>query len=74
MKFLLSAMGLLLRDNAKKLGGKDSEILASAIIYKADRLTTYDPFLIFLGREYLEKETGLVIDRPTSPYLPFLNA
>jgi hypothetical protein len=59
------------KDNAKKLGVKDSEILATAIFYEADRLTTYDPFLIFLGREYLEKETGLIIDRPASPFLPF---
>ncbi len=59
------------RDQSKKLRVKDSEILASALFYQADRLTTYDPFLRFLGREYLEKETGLVIDLPTSPFLPF---
>jgi hypothetical protein len=58
-------------DQAKKLKVKDSEILATALFYKANRLTTYDPFLIFLGREYLEKETGMVIDRPMSPFLPF---
>lgn len=58
-------------DQAKRLKGKDSEIVASAIYHKANHLTTYDPFLIFLGREYLEKETGVVIDRPTSPFLPF---
>jgi hypothetical protein len=58
-------------DQAHKLRTKDSEILATALFYKANRLTTFDPFLIFLGREYLEKETGLVIDRPTSPFLPF---
>ena len=40
-------------------------------MYKADRLTTYDPFLIFLGREYIHREYGLVIDKPSSPFLPF---
>jgi hypothetical protein len=59
------------KDQAKKLGGKDSEILATALLYQANRLTTYDPFLLFLGREYIEKETGLVIDQPTSTFLPF---
>lgn len=59
------------RDQAKKLGVKDSEILASALFYEASRLTTYDPFLLFVGREYVEKETGLIIDLPTSPFLPF---
>jgi hypothetical protein len=59
------------KDQAKKLRVKDSEILATALFYQADRLTTYDPFLIFLGREYIEKETGLVIDLPISPFLPF---
>jgi hypothetical protein len=38
------------KDQAKKLGVKDSEILATALFYQADRLTTYDPFLLFLGR------------------------
>lgn len=59
------------KDQAKKLAVKDSEILASALFYEADRLTTYDPFLLFLGREYIQEETGLIIDRPTSPFLPF---
>ena len=59
------------KDQAKKLGGKDSEILATALFYQADRLTTYDPLLLFLGREYIAKETGMVIDLPTSPFLPF---
>jgi len=59
------------KDQAKKLGVKDSEILASALFYQANRLTTYDPFLLFLGSEYIQKETGLVIDRPSSPFLPF---
>jgi hypothetical protein len=61
------------KDQAKKLGVKDSEILASALFYEADRLTTYDPFLLFLGREFIEKETGLIIAPPTSPFLPFLD-
>jgi hypothetical protein len=59
------------KDPAKKLGVKDSEILATALFYQANRLTTYDPFLLFLGHEYIEKETGLIIDLPTSPFLPF---
>lgn len=59
------------KDQSKKLGVKDSEIVATALVYKAARLTTYDPFLIFLGREFLEKETGLVIDKPAPLYLPF---
>ena len=59
------------KDQASKLKSRDSEILATALVYKADRLTTYDPFLIFLGREYIHSEYGLVIDRPSSPFLPF---
>jgi hypothetical protein len=59
------------KDQAKKLGVKDSEILATALFYQANRLTTYDPFLLFLGSEYIERETGLLIDIPTSPFLPF---
>lgn len=59
------------KDQAKKLTVKDSEILASALFFQASRLTTYDPFLLFLGSEYIQKETGLIIDRPNSPFLPF---
>jgi hypothetical protein len=59
------------KDQAKKLRMKDSEILASALFYQANRLTTYDPLLLFLGSEYIQKETGLIIDRPSSPFLPF---
>ena len=59
------------RDQAKKLGMKDSEILATAIFFKADRLTTYDPFLLFLGEHYIQKETGMVIAKPLSPFLNF---
>lgn len=38
-------------DQAKRLRRADSEVLATAIVYKATRLTTYDPFLKFIGRE-----------------------
>jgi hypothetical protein len=55
---------------AQRLRSRDSEILATAIIYKAERLTTYDPFLRFLGAEYLQKETGLIIDMPQTSFLP----
>jgi predicted nucleic acid-binding protein len=59
------------KKQAKKLAAKDSEILATAIFYKADRLTTYDPFLIFLGKQYLQKEFGIIIAPPTSDLFPF---
>jgi hypothetical protein len=59
------------KDQASKLRSRDSEILAAALVYKADRLTTYDPFLIFLGSEYIQPETGLVISPPSSPMLLF---
>ncbi len=59
------------KDQAKKLRVKDSEILATALFYEATRLTTFDPFLLFLAHEYIEKETGLIVDRPASPFLPF---
>jgi hypothetical protein len=59
------------KDQAKRLRPKDSEILATALFYQANRLTTYDPFLLFLGREYIEKETGLVVEVPISPFIPF---
>jgi hypothetical protein len=58
-------------DKANKLGVKDSEILATALVYKADRLTTYDPFLIFIAKEYITPETGLIVGPPDSPFLPF---
>lgn len=54
-----------------KLTRADSDILASALVYKASRLTTYDPFLRFIGREYITKEEGVVIDIPDSSWLPF---
>jgi hypothetical protein len=58
-------------DQAIRLRSRDSEILATAIVHKARRLTTYDPFLCFLGKEYIEKETGVVIGPPDSSWLPF---
>ncbi len=58
------------KDQAIRLRAKDADILATALHYKANRLTTYDPFLRFLGKEYLTRETGLVIDTPQSSYLP----
>ncbi len=39
--------------NQNRLRSKDSEILATAIIYKAAQLTTYDPLLRFLGSEFI---------------------
>jgi hypothetical protein len=57
-------------DQAIRLRTKDADILATALHYKAARLTTYDPFLRFLGQEYLTKETGLVIDIPQTSFLP----
>lgn len=58
-------------DQANRLKSRDSEILATAIVHKAKRLTTYDPFLCFLGKEYIERETGLIIGPPDSSFLPF---
>ena len=55
----------------KRLKVKDAEILATAIAYKATRLTTYDPLLCFLGREFIEPEYGLVVGMPDSAFLPF---
>jgi hypothetical protein len=58
------------KDKANRLGSRDSEVLATALEFKAQRLTTYDPFLCFLGKEYLKKETGLTIDFPDTSWLP----
>jgi hypothetical protein len=58
-------------NQSNRLGSRDSEILATALEYKAQRLTTYDPFLCFLGREYITPETGLIISPPDSNLLPF---
>jgi predicted nucleic acid-binding protein len=57
-------------DQALRLRSKDADILATAIYYKASRLTTYDPFLRFLGQEYLTNECGLIVDVPSTSYLP----
>jgi hypothetical protein len=53
----------------KRLKPKDSEILATAIVYKAARLTTYDPLLRFLGAEFIRSEFGLLVDEPASSLL-----
>jgi hypothetical protein len=62
------------KNNAVRLGSRDSEILATALELKARRLTTYDPFLLFLGKEYIKPETGLTVDLPDSSWLDFPNA
>jgi hypothetical protein len=59
------------KDNANKLKRADADVLATARVYKAARLTTYDPFLLFIGKEYITPETGLVIDLPDTSWLPF---
>jgi predicted nucleic acid-binding protein len=58
-------------EQATRLRSKDADILATALHYKADRLTTYDPFLRFLGEQYITKEKGLVIGIPDTSFLPF---
>jgi hypothetical protein len=58
-------------DHCNRLKSRDSEILATAIVHKAKRLTTYDPFLIFLGKEYITPDSGLVVSPPDSSFLPF---
>lgn len=58
------------KDNANRLGSRDSEILATALELKAKRLTTYDPFLCFIGKKYITPETGLRIGPPDSAWLP----
>jgi hypothetical protein len=59
------------KDNANKLKRADADVLATALVYNAERLTTYDPFLLFIGREYITPETSLVIDLPDTSLLPF---
>jgi hypothetical protein len=54
-----------------RLKRADSDVLASALHYKAKRLTTYDPFLIHIGREYITPEYGLIIGPPDAEFLPF---
>jgi hypothetical protein len=58
------------KDNANKLKRADADVLATALVYKAERLTTYDPFLRFIGKEFVTPETGLVIDLPDTSWLP----
>ncbi len=53
----------------KRLKSKDAEILATAMVYEASRLTTYDPLLRFIGSEFLRPDTGLVVDYPSSSLL-----
>ena len=53
----------------KRLKSKDAEILATAIVYKAAQLTTYDPFLRFLGAEFISKEFVIAVDIPSSSLL-----
>jgi len=55
----------------KRLKSKDAEILATSIVYKASRLTTYDPFIRFIGQKYIRNEYGVVVDTPSSALLPF---
>ena len=55
----------------KRLKSKDAEILATAIIYKAARLTTYDPFLRFIGAKFIQPEFGMIVDKPSSSLLFF---
>jgi hypothetical protein len=59
------------KHNATKLKRPDADVLATALVYKAVRLTTYDPFLIFLGKEFLTRESSLVVDVPDTQFLPF---
>jgi predicted nucleic acid-binding protein len=58
------------KDQAIRLRSRDADVLATALHYKATRLITYDPFLRFLGREFIEKEARLVVDIPQTSYLP----
>jgi len=53
----------------KRLKSKDAEILATAIVYNAIRLTTYDPFLRFLGANFIQAEYGIAVDMPASTLL-----
>lgn len=53
----------------KRLRSKDADILATAIVYKAVRLTTYDPLLRFLGTEFIRSEYGMIVDKPLSSLL-----
>jgi hypothetical protein len=55
----------------KQLKAKDAEIIATTIVYNAARLTTYDPFLRFIGQEFITPEFGVIVDVPSSSFLPF---
>lgn len=68
-ELLLKAIDFGCPKDQKRLKSKDAEILATAIIYKAVRLTTYDPLLRFLGAEFIQKEYGVVVDSPPSALL-----
>jgi hypothetical protein len=57
------------KDNAK-LTRADSDVLATALVYKAARLTTYDPFLRYIGDQFLSKETDLIVGLPDTSWLP----
>jgi hypothetical protein len=58
------------KDNSTKLKRANADVLATALVYKAARLTTYDPLLVFIGKEYITPETGLIIDLPDTSWLP----
>ena len=58
------------KDKASRLTRADSDIIATALVYKAERLTTYDPFLIFIGEQYITPDAGLVIGLPDTSWLP----
>ncbi|WP_213806813.1 hypothetical protein [Granulicella sp. dw_53] len=68
-EILAKAIAFGCPSDQKRLKSKDSEILSTAIVYKAARLTTYDPFLRFLGAEFIRSEFGLEIDEPASSLL-----
>ncbi len=56
-------------NDQNRLRPKDAEILATAIVYKAVQLTTYDPLLRFLGARFIHSEYGVVVDKPSSSLL-----
>lgn len=68
-EILLKAVSFGCPADQKRLKPKDAEILATAIVYKATQLTTYDPLLLFLGAEFIRSEFGLIVDKPASSLL-----
>ena len=70
-ELLVKALAFGCPKDQNRLRAKDAEILATAIVYNADRLTTYDPFLRFLGTEFIRAEYGTTVDTPLSSLLPF---